>query len=137
MDHTSLVPRAAMLDAWSEGDWTQGVQIDQMAELETLAVRTAYSVYEITILNGRTGEVLVRGGNYFPEWTPTLLSGSTLGGTLLKRRGIYVGLKMEFVPQPVKMVSEVVVDVVTGRKEFLLGHTVITTSPVQSIGAVR
>lgn len=131
------VPRAAMLDAWAEGDWPEGVRIDRLAELETLAVRTAYSVYEITVLNGSKGEVLVRGGQYFPEWTPAILSGCTLGGTFLKRGGIVPGMRMEFAPEPVQMVSEVVVDPVTGKKEFKLGHVVITTSPVQSIGVVR
>ena len=58
MDNTSCVPRAALLDAWSDDEWTNGIQLDQMAELETLAVRTQNSVYEITVLCGRTGEVL-------------------------------------------------------------------------------
>lgn len=130
------VPRAAMLDAWSEQDWTNGVQIDDLEELETLAVQTRNSVYEITILDGRNGEVLVRGGEFFQERTPALLAGSTIGGSFLKRHGIYVGMKMEIVPQPTQMVSKVVYDPVTGQKEFLLGHKVITTSPVQSIGIV-
>jgi len=45
-------------------------------------------------------------------------------------------MKMEFVPQPVEMVSKTVIDPETGKEEFLLGHRVITTSPVQSIGIV-
>jgi hypothetical protein len=136
MDTPPSVPRAAMLDAWSEQEWNNGLQIDDLAELESLAVRTQNSIYEITVLDGRRGEVLVRGGDYFPERTPALLSGSTLGGTFLKRHGIYVGMKMEFVPQPTQMVSKVVYDPTTGQKEFLLGHRVITTSPVESIGIV-
>jgi len=136
MDPTSAVPRAAILNAWSEREWTNGVQIDELEELETLAVQTAYSIYEITILDGRRGDVLVRGGAYFPEWTPVKFSGSTFGGTFLKRRGIFPGMKMEFVPQPVEMVSKTVIDPETGKEEFLLGHRVITTSPVQSIGIV-
>jgi len=35
-----------------------------------------------------------------------------------------------------EMVTKVVYDPTTGRQEFLLGHRVITTSPVQSIGIV-
>jgi hypothetical protein len=136
MDNTACVPRAAVLDAWSDDEWTNGIQLDQIAELETLAVRTKNSVYEITVLCGRTGEVLVRGGQYFPEWTPALLAGSTFGGSILKGGGIYVGMKMEIAPQPVEMMSKVVHDPTTGQSEFLLGHTVITTSPVQGIAAV-
>jgi hypothetical protein len=133
MDNTACVPRAAVLDAWSDDEWTNGIQLDQIAELETLAVRTKNSVYEIMVLCGRTGEVLVRGGQYFPEWTPALLAGSTFGGSILKAGGIYVGMKMEIAPQPVEMTSKVVHDPTTGHKEFLLGPSVITTSPVQGI----
>jgi hypothetical protein len=133
MGNTARVPRAALLDAWSDCDWTHGIQLDQLPELETLAVRTKNSVYEITVLCGRTGEVLVRGGNFFPEWTPALLAGSTFGGSILKAGGIYVGMRMEIAPQPVEMISKVVENPTTGQKEFLLGHGVITTSPVQSI----
>ena len=136
MDTKSSVPRAAMFDAWSKQEWTNGLQIDDLEDLESLAVRTKNSLYEITILDGRRGEVLVRGGEYFSERTPALLAGSTLGGTFLKRHGIYVGMKMEFVPQPTQMVSKVVYDPATGQKEFLLGHRIITTSPVESIGVV-
>ena len=136
IDKTSSVPRAALLDAWSDEQWTKGIQIDQMAELETLAVRTQNSVYEITVLCGRTGEVLVRGGKFFPEWTPAQLTGSTFGGSLLKMGGIYVGMRMEIAPRPVEMISKVVYDPTTGQNEFLLGRSVITTSPVQAIGVV-
>jgi hypothetical protein len=133
IDKTSCVPRAALLDAWSEEQWTKGIQLDQLAELETLTVRTQNSVYEITVLCGRTGEVLVRGGQFFPEWTPALLTGSTFGGSLLRSGGIYLGMKMEIAPQPAEMISKIVHDPTTGRNEFLLGRSVITTSPVQEI----
>ena len=62
------VPRGAILSFCSDSDWP-GVQIERMEELTTLAVRTANSLYEITILNGQTGDVLVRGGSFFPERT--------------------------------------------------------------------
>ena len=136
MDKISCLPRVALLDAWSDEQWTKGIQIDQMAELETLAVRTQNSVYEITVLCGPTGEVLVRGGKFFPEWTPALLAGSTFGGSFLKMGGIYLGMQMEIAPQPVEMISKVVHDPATGQNEFLLGRRVITTSPVQTIGVV-
>jgi hypothetical protein len=136
MADTTSFPRGAILDAWSDADWGQGVQIDQMEELATLAVRTKNTVYEITILNGYTGEVLVRGGKFFPERTAVRLEGSTFGGSILKWRGIYVGMRMEIIPEPVEMVSETVYDPATGQKEFLLGHKAILTSPVQSIGVI-
>ena len=136
MADTTSFPRGAILDAWSHAEWDQGVQIDQMEELSTLAVRTQNTVYEITVLNGYTGEVLVRGGKFFPERTAVRLEGSTFGGSILKWRGIYVGMRMEIVPEPVEMVSETVQDPVTGRKEFLHGHKAVLTSPVESIGVI-
>ncbi|PYU17951.1 MAG: hypothetical protein DMG30_29700 [Acidobacteria bacterium] len=133
---TISCPSGGILDAWSDSDWNDGVQIDQIQELTTLAVRTTNSLYEITVLNGRTGEVLVRGGEFFPVRTPVRLEGSTCGGSILKKRGIYVGLRMEIVPQPVELVSRVEHDAATGQREILLGHKVITTSSIQSIGIV-
>ena len=133
---TVTCPRGAILDAWSDSEWNNGVQLDQIEELTTLAVQTTKSLYEITVLNGSTGDVLVRGGEFFPVRTAVRLEGSTCGGSILKRRGIYVGLRMEIVPQPVELVSRVAHDPTTGEKELLLGHKVITTSPIQSIGVV-
>jgi hypothetical protein len=133
---TISCPKGAILDAWSDSEWNDGVQIDQMEELTTLTVQTSNSLYEITVLNGQTGEVLVRGGELFPVRTPVRLEGSTCGGSILKRRGIYVGLRMEIVPQPVELVSRLEQDPMTGQKEILLGHKVITTSSIQSIGIV-
>ena len=129
-------PRGAILDAWSNSEWNDGVQIDQLEDLTTLAVRTSNNLYEITVLNGHTGEVLVRGGEFFPVRTPVRLEGSTCGGSILKRRGIYVGLRMEIVPEPGELVSRVEYDPTTGQKEILLGHKVIKTSPIHSIGIV-
>ena len=63
MTETISSPRGAVLDAWSDSEWNDGVQIDQIEELTTLAVQTSNSLYEITVLNGHTGEVLVRGGS--------------------------------------------------------------------------
>jgi hypothetical protein len=133
---TISCPKGAVLDAWSDLEWKDGVQIDQIEELTTLAVQTSNSLYEITVLNGHTGEVLVRGGEFFPVRTPVRLEGSTCGGSILRRSGICVGLRMEIVPQPVELVSRVEHDPTTGEKEILLGHKVITTSAIKSIGIV-
>jgi len=89
------IPAAANLENWTNREWTDGVQIERMPDFEVLVVETHNSTYEITIISGSEGEVLVRGGQYFPEKTPAHLSGASLGGSFLKLRGIYVGLKME------------------------------------------
>jgi hypothetical protein len=90
-----FVAGAAILDNWSDDTWTDGVQIDEMEDLAKLAVRTRNSLYEITVIEGRSGEIMVRGGRFFGELTPARLSGATLGGCFCKMRGIYVGFRME------------------------------------------
>ena len=82
---------------------------------------------------GSAGDVLVRGGKLFPERTPANLSGSSFGGSFLKRRWICPGMRLEFVPQPVELVTRTVYDEITGQNEFLVGHPVFWTSVVQSV----
>ena len=97
MKDTICCSAAALLDTWSSHDWdASGLQIESLSGLETLSVKTRNSTYEITVLSSQTGEVLVRGGQYFPQFTPARLAGSSLGGSFLKLRGIYVGFNLEF-----------------------------------------
>ena len=88
-------PVGADLSTWSRHEWTDGVQLETMPALTTLVVRTRNSTYEITVVSPHTADVLVRGGAFFPAATRTCVAGSSLGGSFLKRRGIYVGFQME------------------------------------------
>ena len=92
---TAPVPAVADLETWSKHPWTDGLQVDALQDLETLVVQTRNSTYEITVLSGRTAEVLVRGGQFFPEYTSVRVAGSSLGGSFLKLHGIYLGFSME------------------------------------------
>jgi hypothetical protein len=47
------------------------------------------------MLAPETGEVLVRGGRFFPEHTRARIMGCTLGGSVLKVCAIYPGFLME------------------------------------------
>jgi len=95
MSQDSSYPISPFLDAWLSHDWTTGLQTEDLPEQGFLTVETENSRYELTIVCGRTGDVLVRGGEYFPYTTAARLGGSSLGGSLLKLRGIYVGFRME------------------------------------------
>jgi hypothetical protein len=115
MEDRTSIATAAMLDTWAEGPWTNGVQVDRMEDHEKLVVRTLNSLYEIIVIDGPSGEILVRGGQFFPELTPARLTGATLGGSFCKMRGIYVGFRMEinahgqrFVTTPVESIGVVV-----------------------------
>jgi hypothetical protein len=111
MQEQETIPAGGVLDNWSEDPWTNGVQVDRMEDMEKLVVKTRNSLYEIIIIDGRHGEILVRGGQFFPELTPARLAGATLGGSFCKMRGIYTGFRMEINAN---------------------GHRTVTT-PVQSI----
>ena len=97
-----------MLDAWSQDPWVNGTQIDQLPDMQRIHVRTVYSLYEITVIDGRAGEILVKGGQYVPELTEGQLAGATLGGSFCKMRGIYPGFKMEFVANGQRLITSVV-----------------------------
>jgi hypothetical protein len=91
-----VAPRAAAdLQRWAERDWTDALQLESMAELEQLAVRTRNTTYDITVLSPHTGDVLVRGGRFFPVHTRARLAGASLGGGFLKVRAICPGFLME------------------------------------------
>jgi hypothetical protein len=66
-----------------------------LQDMETLRLQTENSTYDITVICGRTGEILIRGGRFFPEFTSARLAGSSLGGSFLKLRGIYIGFSLE------------------------------------------
>src|SRR4029453_9652850 len=95
MNETVSYSRAAFLDTWSAHDWRYCVQVETLNDLTELTVVTENSTYELTIISAATGEILLRGGRFFPEFTPARLAGSSLGGSFLKLRGIYVGFSLE------------------------------------------
>jgi hypothetical protein len=89
------VPRDALLDAWTACTWTDGVQVEQLPALQGVRVQTRNTTYDITVIDGSAGEVLITGGRFFPIPTRARLNGCTLGGSCLKWRGLYTGLRME------------------------------------------
>jgi hypothetical protein len=95
MDSTVNCSAGALLDTWSSHSWTEGLQLEALQDMQKLSVQTENSTYEITVISGRTGDVLIRGGRFFAEFTPARLAGSSLGGSFLKLRGVYVGFSLE------------------------------------------
>jgi hypothetical protein len=107
----AAVPASAILSAWHSYAWRDGIQLDQLAEMDRVTVRTRHSIYEIILISPASADIMVRGGEFFPEFTRARLAGCTLGGSFLKLRSIHVGFHME----------------------FALGDGVIITSPVRTI----
>jgi hypothetical protein len=89
------VPSSGVLSSWSTRDWSDGIHVADVAPLERLIVRTANSLYQVIVLSPATGNVLVRGGAFFPVFMPARLAGSSLGGSFLKLRSVHVGFRLE------------------------------------------
>jgi hypothetical protein len=101
------------LQGWSNHEWAGGVDFTALAGLEQFAVRTRNTTYEITVLSPATGEVLVRGGRFFPEHTRAQFAGCSLGGSFLKVRSIHAGFLMEFVHDGQRIVTTRVKEIAT------------------------
>ena len=86
---------AASLDSWLARDWSQAVHVASLEEFQQLHICTQNTLYELIVVN-HSGDVRVRGGRYFPDWTAARFAGSTAGGSFLKRLAINLGLQMEF-----------------------------------------
>lgn len=92
----TFIPESSEAEAWSKREWTDGVRIDELKELDTLVVQTAHHTYELTVVNPSIAEVLIRGGTFFEKRTLARVVGASMGGaSSLKVRGIYVGFKIE------------------------------------------
>src|SRR5215217_8998779 len=109
--HSAVVPSSAVLSTWHAHEWRDGVHLEQLGALDRLIVRTQNNTYEIVVTAAATGDVLVRGGQFFPEFTAVRLAGSTLGGSFLKMRSVHQGFRIE----------------------FTIGRGVVVTSPVKTI----
>ena len=96
---------AATLDAWTAHDWSQGVLLPQLAPHDQLIVRTRNSTYEIIVMAPHTASVMVRGGAFFPTFTPARVAGSSLGGGFLKLHGVYAGFQMELVTDDLPIIT--------------------------------
>jgi RNA polymerase-binding transcription factor DksA len=71
-----------------------GIELESLAPLDTLRVRTLNSDYRIFLLDSSTGRALVDGG-CFPEPVEVVVNGSNFGGSTLKVGWIGIGLRIE------------------------------------------
>jgi hypothetical protein len=118
----SAVPAVAVLDNWAHADWTDGCQLDQLAEMQPLTVITRNHLYEIFVIAGHEGRVRVRGGHFFPEWREATLAGCSLGGSFLKLRGVYAGFCMELYVDGEAVITSPVQKLTLAPFEALIPH---------------
>jgi hypothetical protein len=64
------------------------VRSSRSAPHDRLIVRTRNSTYEIVVMVPYVASVMVRGGAFFPDFTPARVAGSSLGGGFLKLHGV-------------------------------------------------
>jgi hypothetical protein len=72
------------------------VELDSCPELDWITVTTSRSTYDVVVLSGDTGAVMVRGGRLFPKFRRATITGSLFDGIAVKLRTIAVGLNLEF-----------------------------------------
>jgi hypothetical protein len=87
------------------------IHLGSCAVQETIVVNTSSSVYELIVLRGEEGDLLVRGGRLLPDFCRVLFLGSTAAGGPLQPRTIEIG----------------------NRMQFMCGDRLITTTAVQAV----
>ena len=91
-----LVPKRCTLDGFGEAvAVTEGLDVRAAEPLVPILVATQNSVYRIIPLQWGKSNVMVQGGQFFPEPTKARLAGSTFGGSFLKMHFITVGMHLE------------------------------------------
>jgi hypothetical protein len=85
---------ADSLDLWLARDWSDAIHVGSLPDFQQIHVCTQNTLYELVVVSVR-GDVRVRGGRYFPDWTAARLAGCTAGGSFLRRHTIAPGLQME------------------------------------------
>jgi hypothetical protein len=95
-----VLPANVSIPTWSTHEWVREVSLNQLCAFDRIIVTTGNHRYEIVVTSAATADVLVRGGDVFPEFTRARLAGGLLGLSCLKTRCITVGLRLEFAVPP-------------------------------------
>jgi hypothetical protein len=74
---------------------TDTIKLGTCRDFDRILVKTRHSVYEMLVLSAGSGDVMVRGGVFGTEFQRATLTGSTFGGSAVKRRAICVGRFLE------------------------------------------
>lgn len=88
-----------------------GVDVQSLAPLSRLRVRTQNSTYEMWVIDPQQWTVFIRGGSFFPTLTPAILCGSGYGGSLLKVAWVGVGMSCELTHSQGRIVTSLIKDV--------------------------
>ncbi len=71
------------------------IRLGSCPQFQWILVRTHRSVYDVIVLSGDAGEVMIRGGSFFPDFQLATIVGSTFGGSAVRLGSICVGCHLE------------------------------------------
>ena len=71
------------------------IKLGTCRDFDRILVKTRHSVYEMIVLAADCGDIMVRGGIFGNELVRATLTGSTFGGSAVKRHAICVGRFLE------------------------------------------
>jgi len=116
----ALVPRRCTLDGFtSEVAAAEGLSVPDLPALSCLTVTTANSIYQILVVDPVESQVLVQGGQFFPQLTEARFIGASFGGSFLKTAWLGRGLRMEICARGQRIVTSPV-DHIELRKDSSL-----------------
>jgi hypothetical protein len=84
------------------------IDLVSCAAFEKITAETGSSVYEVIVLRGEHGKVLVRGGKHFTTFAPAMLVGSMRPTGAIERHTIGIGLRMKFYCEDMVIITSVV-----------------------------
>ena len=90
------IPRHCSLDGFAQISGSlDGVSLRALRPQDTIHASTRNSEYRIVLVDPEQGRVTVQGGRFFAEPVSAVISGSTLGGCMLKLGWLGLGLRIE------------------------------------------
>ena len=72
------------------------IRLDACRRFQTIVVNTSTSVYQLIVLEGNAGDVLIQGGSRLPEFRRVCFIGSVAPSSALTANSIEVGQRMRF-----------------------------------------
>lgn len=113
------IPRSCSLDVTAEmSPALKGVILGTLEACDMIEARTRNTVYEIFLLDPKSGRALVRGGKHFAEPVEAIVSGSNFGGCMIKVGWLGVGLRMEICANGRRTVTSPVQSLRVERVDF-------------------
>lgn len=94
------------------------VHIEDCPPLDTFVVKTRNTTYDLVVVSGPDGHVLIRGGRYFPDFRRAQLVGATEGSHTLRLLSVDIGLCLELYVDSRSIVTSPVVEISRPTPEY-------------------